>query len=81
MKCSKGVGIVNVFMKTLLWWGNTLNTSMGYEQVEDQAVASSVCDNCHLMSDKGRSIALQELNEGLLTNILCQGCYCPTPVK
>ena len=70
---------MNVFMKTLLWWGNTINTSMGYEMVEEKAVPC-ICDNCH-HGNETRAIALRELNEELLTSIICQGCYCPTPAK
>ncbi len=72
---------MNVFMKAILWWGDSINTSMGYELMEDQAVAARACDNCHQINDKARSLALQELNEGVLNSILCQGCYCPTLSK
>ena len=72
---------MNVIMKAMLWWGNTINSSMGYEIFEEKPVAACVCSNCHQINDKARNIALQELNEGLLNSILCQGCYCPTAAK
>lgn len=72
---------MNVFMKAILWWGNTINTSMGYDMMDVQAVTTCACDNCHQINDKARNIALQELHEGLLNSIVCEGCYCPTPAK
>ena len=57
---------MNWLMKAIVWYGDSVNKSIGYEPVAEitTSVKRSACSDC------------QDTQL-----VLCQGCHCPLPAR
>ena len=66
---------MNWLSKAILYWGNTINTSLGYEIYKEMA-ASNFCEDCYV-PEKARNM----LDTELITDLICNGCKCSLSTK
>jgi len=78
---NKGVVAVNWnwLTKAILWHGNTINASLGYE-IYTEPLDRNVCESCHIIK-KTPDLVFNEMDKQLISSIICPGCQCALPAK
>lgn len=66
---------MNWLTKAILYWGNTINTSLGYE-IYTETVDLILCEDCYLPEKSKDMFSAQ-----FIADVVCNGCRCSLSSK